>query len=186
MTNAKKRTVNKATPPSDAVSLELEPALIEQYKAALTTIEDMRLTILLAFNAFEEMMRAFAAWRVGCSVKNYPRHMQSAANLIAVVLVDDSPEVQRLRRQANAFKDLRNEVAHQFHRRQYTPALSSFVRDVLSTPLPTSALAKRRILIRAADRLTWEIALHLQHLHPRVELPMPMLQIELVDHVEKS
>ncbi|MFC1841128.1 hypothetical protein ACFL1N_16285 [Thermodesulfobacteriota bacterium] len=93
------------------VNFELPEDLIKQYKEALSSLSDTRLTILLLFNSFEEIMKSFAAWRLSCPIEELPKFISNSPhNLFEVTLV--GPTAKELKKRTKLFSELRNIVAH--------------------------------------------------------------------------
>lgn len=115
----------------------LPVALIDQYKKTLLSLTDTRLVILLGFSSFEEVMKAFLAWRLGCPIDELPKSITRAPDLLfQLVLVGEPKIFQRTKKLA----EIRNNVAHKFHLETYEGLLSDFVQDIFST----SFAARRR------------------------------------------
>src|SRR5262245_35424436 len=95
--------------PKSAPALADPSDLFREYQAALSKIEDPRLVILLAFNAYEEALRALAAWRLSCSVADLNK--MRTAQLCDIVLAGMPGELATA---ADALNALRNDVAHRF------------------------------------------------------------------------
>lgn len=160
------------------LEVELSSELIEQYKEALAGLSDMRLAILLLFNSFEEIMKSFAAWRLGCHIDELPEFLTSTPRyLFEVTLV--GPSAKDLLNQTKAFRELRNTVAHRFHRDDYERKLEKFVETILKHPCPGSEDAKRKDLLEAVSTIALEIADYIDDLQPRGEWPFPFLTLEL-------
>ncbi len=100
-------------------------ASIEQYRAALSKVDDVRLVILLSFNAFEEAMRTLLAWRLRCHVDALPARLQPSLLFELTLSGLDSPKLATACRK---FSELRNTVAHKFHARTWKPKLKPISR----------------------------------------------------------
>ena len=109
---------------------ELSPELIQQYKDALSKATDLRLVVLLVFNAFEEVMKAVAAWRLGCALDDLPKQLTNSPSLLFDVVLTAEKSAKKLRDRARQLSELRNAVAHGFHKRKYKPLLSEFVQAI--------------------------------------------------------
>ncbi len=155
---------------------EFPPELIQQYKKAFADIQDVRLLILLLFNSFEEIVRAFAAWRLTCSVNELP-FKNNSHSLIELILAGSAPKDLRMR--IKKFSALRNTVAHKFHLNDYKQKLREFVESNSDKPYPDTEPKKRKVLIDAFCDLTLDVASHIDEIQPRGEWPFPFLSLEL-------
>lgn len=163
-------------PKTAPIPVDLPQQLIEQYKKSLVNITDTRLVILLAFSSFEEVMKAFAAWRLSCSIDDVPRFLTRSSNLLfQVVLIGKPGLLQR----AKKFAELRNNVAHKFHLGEYETLLANFIVDGPSKSQPPNEAEERRFLIETVFGLALEIAEECLNLPDRAEFPYPMLSLEL-------
>jgi hypothetical protein len=171
-----------ATPKSP--SLDLPPELIHQYKDAWSKVSaDLRLVVLLVFNAFEEVMKAVLAWRLTCSVDELPSRLTSGS-LLGLVLTN-SKDAKELRKQSELLSRLRNDVAHGFHKRAYKIKLAEFVKAVTGKPCPQRQ--QKQAFIDAVTSLALAIAVHVSdHVDERGEFPVPMLSLELGDLARKK
>lgn len=163
---------------------DLPADLVNQYKDALARIEDLRLVILLAFNAFEEVMRAFAAWRLGCTSDDLPKFLTNSPAFLFQVVQAGSTD-KELGKQIQAFSELRNTVAHKFHQRTWKTKASAFVANVLAEPWPDETDQRRTMLIDAAFTIAINVAGHIDDLPARGPWPFPHLSLELV-HAKKG
>jgi hypothetical protein len=95
--------------------LELSAELIQQYKDALSKVSsDLRLVVLLVFNAFEEVIKAVAAWRLSCPLDNLPKPLTNSRSLLFDVVLTADKAAQKLRDQARLLSELRNESRSRF------------------------------------------------------------------------
>lgn len=155
------------------LKIGLSDQLIRQYKEALADLSDIRLIILLVFDSFEEIMRSYAAWRLSCDVDEVPFE---GSQLFNVVLIGKS--TKELRNRTEAFKALRNKVAHKFHRKEYESKLKVFV-EKYKIPYPHSNEGKRKALTEAVATLVLDIANSMGQTPPRGDFPLPILSLEL-------
>src|SRR5438132_448529 len=84
----------------------------QTYLEAHDELKDLRWYTLLLFNAFEETMQMYLAWRLSCSEDELPpgpRNNPSA--LFDLVMIG----AKELRERAKLFSEARNHVAHRFH-----------------------------------------------------------------------
>ncbi len=153
---------------------------MRQYKEALARVDDLRLVILLVFNAFEEVMRAFAAWRLGCASEELPTFLTNTPSYLFQVVQAGSKD-KKLLDHIKAFRELRNTVAHGFHLRTWEAMAGAFVTKVLDKAWPESMEERRTVLVDAAFTLAIGVLAYLDELPPRGEWPFPHLSLELVD-----
>jgi hypothetical protein len=168
-------TENAAQP-----QFELPQELIQQYKDALGRVSsDLRLTVLLLFNAFEEVMKAFAAWRLGCRVSELPRSVANSPSLLFDLVLPDTT-AKTLRSRTKLLSELRNDVAHAFHKHTYRPKLDKFVAaDPQSLIVGDSHPERVKALRDAVFSLAMDVAIHLSEMPGRGEIPIPILTLEL-------
>jgi hypothetical protein len=161
---------------SQPISVELPPQLIDQYKKTLLNVTDIRLVVLLAFSSFEEVMKAFLAWRLSCSIDQLPRVITRTPDILfQVVLIGDPKTYNR----AKQFAELRNNIAHKFHLGEYEPLVAAFVEEVLGTKYPVAEIEQRQAVISAVFGLALEIGSHYLQVPDRAEFPFPALSLEL-------
>jgi len=162
----------------EAFDIELPPELIQQYKEALAALSDIRLITLLLFNSFEEIMKSFAAWRMSCHVDELPSFLTNNPSfLFEIVLIGRS--AKKLRSRVGKLRELRNMVAHKFHRNEYKSKLENFVKEILDKPCLASELAKRKALVEAVFSLALDIAEYVDNTAQRGNWPFPFLTLEL-------
>lgn len=162
-----------------AATFDLPKELVEQYKSALGGLSDVRLLLLLLFNSFEEVMKSFAAWRLGCSVDQLPRRVTNAPSLLFdLVLVDNGD----LRKRCDELSNVRNTVAHKFHTKEYEAKLNAFIEEFIEGEVPTDATRFRDALINSVFGLALDVATHFIDFPARGEYPFPFLSIELATH----
>jgi len=157
------------------LEVELPGELIRHYKEAFAASSDMRLLILLLFNAFEEIMKSFVAWRLGCHVDELPE--LPSRSLFDLTLV--GPSAKDLRKVTRKFSELRNAVAHEFHMNGYEEKLKVFVESLLKHPCPDSEEEKREDLIHAFRTLAFDVVDYMDGIQPRGRWPFPFLSLEL-------
>ncbi len=157
---------------------ELSPDLIRQFKQALTSVDDIRLVVLLLFNAFEVIMESFLAWRLGCGRSDLPRFLTSSSrNLFEITLAGKAGK--KLLGDIEVFCKLRNEVAHNFHLQDYKPEIAKFLHRISGEPCPEPDAAQRQAMINAVFALTLNIAAYYDDIPQRGQWPFPILSLEL-------
>ena len=158
---------------------DFEPSLelIRQFKHALASVDDIRLVVLLLFNAFEVIMESFLAWRLGCARDDVQDYHMSSSHLFKITL--PGPAAEKLRGDIDVFRKLRNTVAHKFHLQDYKPKIAEFVHRISGEPYPVADAAQRQALINAFFSLTLNIAGYLDDIPERGQWPFPMLSLEL-------
>jgi hypothetical protein len=168
-------------------SLDLPLELMQQYKDAwLRASDDLRLVILLAFNAFEEVMKAYAAWRLSCGLEALPATLKNNSGLLFDVVLTADKDARPLREQARKLSELRNDVAHGFHKRTYKGKLAEFVLTVSGEACPRYETKRREAFIEAVSTLALNIAVHINdNVNERAEFPVPVLSLELGDLARK-
>ena len=160
------------------IDFELSQELIKQYKEALASLSDIRLTILLLFNSFEEIMKSFAAWRLSCHIEELPKFISNSPhNLFEVTLV--GPSAKELKKRTKHFSELRNTVAHKFHLKDYEPKLIEFIKENLKDFHKTSIPVEPKVLLEAVVNLALDIASYIDEIQPRGKWPFPLLSLEL-------
>ena len=165
------------------LKIELPDELIQQYKEALVGLSDLRLIILLVFNSFEEIMKSFAAWRLSCQVDDLPSFLQNSASMLCEVILI-GPAAKDLRSKTQSLRELRNKIAHDFHRDEYDPKLKDFVKKILKKPHLNSEAEKRTAIVEAVFSLVLDIASYIDDMPERGEWPFPLLSLELRVHTK--
>ncbi len=162
-----------------APSPEVPKELIDRYKIALGEVTDLRLVVLLLFNSFEEIMKSFAAWRLGCSVEDLPRAITNTSSILFQVVLIESTS---LRKVTQLFSELRNLVAHKFHQNEHEGKIIEFLDALKKHEFAGSVSVEltKDALVYAVFALALEVAAVMLELPERTEYPFPSLSLELV------
>ena len=157
--------------------------LVEKYRVALEKISDQMLLILLWFNVFEEIMRAYCAWRLSRKPEHL-RERQSSGELFDLVIAPK--EHPTLNKKMRLLLELRNLVAHKFHVDGYRAKLAEFIKAATGKEAPEEAQARQAAFIDAITNLALDVAQHLISLPVRdEEFPVPVWSFELQEAQRK-
>jgi hypothetical protein len=160
----------------------LPAELIKQYKDALSKAsEDLRLVVLLSFNAFEEVMRALVAWRLSCDAKDLPGPLKNSPSLLFDIVLAGGGDAKALRANTRLLSEARNAVAHGFHKRDYRVKIAAFVRSVSGKAWPSARRREGEEFVKAVAKLALAIAeYHVDYVDDRRgDFPVPLLTYEL-------
>src|SRR5262249_41135909 len=121
-----------------------------------------------------------AAWRLSCPINELPeRFVNNPSLLFDIVLPDKSSSP--FRKHATALSQLRNQVAHGFHKRNYIGKVKDFVEAIGTKPFPTKEEDRRQAFVHAVSELAVGIAMHVNDTGGRGNFPVPFLTLELAN-----
>jgi hypothetical protein len=152
---------------------DIPTELIEQYKRSLAATTDLRLVIILLFSSFEEIMKAFLAWRLACRIDELPR--LTASLLFDAVLISES----EARRKVKCLSDLRNSVAHKFHLLEFEAKAAAFV-GTLANSWPSDEKGRCNVMVVTVFALALEVGDAMMRVPNRSEFPFPELSFALM------
>ncbi len=78
--------------------------------------------------------------------------------------------------------ELRNEVAHGFHKKTYREKIQTFISAVTNEPVPTEPKNTdqlRQMFMGCVTNLALEVAGHVMEVNERGEFPLPLLNLDL-------
>jgi len=148
----------------------------QTYLEAHDELKDLRWYTLLLFNAFEETMRMYLAWRLTCSENDLPGAPKNNPSALFDLVMIGSKELRDL---ARLFSEARNYVAHRFHDGGYEDKVKTFAETTLSEKWPTSTDNELVFLARAAAMLSLKVGFHMQEVAARPATPFPTLTHEI-------
>lgn len=165
----------KATTVSHTRNTPVERA--QKYLEAHDELKDLRWYTLMLFNAFEETMQMYLAWRLSCSEDDLPGSAKNNASVLFDFVMIGRKE---LRERAKLFSEARNNVAHHFQDAGYEDKVKTFAEAALKKERWPSNLDKQLVfLARAAAWLSLEVGIQMQDVPARPSTPFPQLTHEI-------
>ena len=139
-------------------------------------LRDVRWYSLLLFNAFDETLQMYLAWRLSCTEDALP---SAAVNNASLLFDFTLAGLKDLRTKARAFAEARNAVAHHFHDGTYAEKLAAFVKSVGGKEWPSNEEEQLDVVADAAWTLSLEVGYAMQDVKPRPSTPFPHLTTEI-------
>lgn len=139
--------------------------VVREFMEAHQSIADLRLHVLLWFNAFESVMLTILAWRLSCS-ERLPR--LNSRTLFELVLADQP----HLSKHCDLLCKVRNKIAHRFHQPDYDDDLQAFCKGLDAPAWPDDEKQKAQAFTFAIRHLAIQIAFEVAIVGERPSFPV--------------